>query len=91
MVFSKDTVKGLPLILNQKLAFARMHSEKFTTYFIIELLLEENIVMEILMYPIVAIMALLGGGSSLIVVAYLFIVLAQKIKNKIKYGASLYD
>jgi hypothetical protein len=68
-----------------------MHSEKFTTYFIIELLLEENIVMEILMYPIVAIMALLGGGSSLIVVAYLFIVLAQKIKNKIKYGASLYD
>ena len=68
-----------------------MHSEKFTTYFIIELLLEENIVMEILMYPIVAIMALLGGGSSFIVVAYLFIVLAQKIKNKIKYGASLYD
>ena len=47
--------------------------------------------MEILMYPIVAIMALLGGGSSFIVVAYLFIVLAQKIKNKIKYGASLYD
>ena len=37
--------------------------------------------MEFLMYPIVAIMALLGGGSSLVVVAYLFIVLAQKIKN----------
>ena len=47
--------------------------------------------MEILMYPIVAIMALLGGGSSIVIVAYLFIVLAQKIKNKIKYGASLYD
>lgn len=47
--------------------------------------------MEFLMYPIVAIMALLGGGSSLVVVAYLFIVLAQKIKNKLKYGASLYD
>ena len=46
--------------------------------------------MEFLMYPIVAIMALLGGGSSLVVVAYLFIVLAQKIKNKLKYGASLY-
>ena len=77
--------------MNPKNAFARMHSEKFATYFIIELLLEENIMMEILMYPIVAIMAILGGGSSLIVVAYLFIVLAQKIKNKIKYGASLYD
>ena len=47
--------------------------------------------MEFLMYPIVAIMALLGGGSSLVVVAYLFIVLAQKINNKLKYGASLYD
>ena len=47
--------------------------------------------MEILMYPIVAIMALLGGGSSLIIVAYLFVVLAQKIMKKIKTGASLYD
>ena len=47
--------------------------------------------MEFLMYPVVAIMALLGGGSSIVVVAYLFIVLAQKIKNKIKYGASMYD
>ena len=47
--------------------------------------------MEFLMYPIVAIMALLGGGSSIVIVIYLFIVLAQKIKNKIKYGASLYD
>ena len=68
-----------------------MHSENFITYFITKLLLEENIMMEILMYPLIAIMAILGGGSSLIVVAYLFIVLAQKIKNKIKYGASLYD
>ena len=47
--------------------------------------------MEFLMYPVVAIMALLGGGSSIVVVVYLFIVLAQKIKNKIKYGASMYD
>ena len=47
--------------------------------------------MEFLMYPVVAIMALLGGGSSIVVVAYLFIVLAQKMKNKIKYGASMYD
>ena len=47
--------------------------------------------MEFLLYPIVAIMALLGGGSSIIIVAYLFVVLAQKIMNKIKTGASLYD
>ena len=47
--------------------------------------------LEILMYPIVAIMALLGGGSSVIIVAYLFIVIAQELKNKIKYGASMYD
>ena len=47
--------------------------------------------MEFLMYPVVAIFALLGGGSSVAIITYLFIVLAQKIKNKIKYGASLYD
>lgn len=46
--------------------------------------------LEILMYPIVAIYAILGGGSSIMIVAYLFIVLAQKIMNKIKTGASLY-
>ncbi len=47
--------------------------------------------MEILMYPLVAVFAVLGGGSSIAIVIYLFMVLAQKIKNKIKYGASLYD
>lgn len=47
--------------------------------------------MELLMYPVVAIFALLGAGSSIVIVAYLFIVLAQKIKNKITTGASLYD
>ena len=47
--------------------------------------------MEILMYPLVAVFAILGGGSSSAIVVYLFMVLAQKIKNKIKYGASLYD
>ncbi len=47
--------------------------------------------MEILMYPLVAVFALLGGGSSIAIVIYLFMVLTQKIKNKIKYGASLYD
>lgn len=68
-----------------------MHSEKFTTYFIIELLLEENIMMEILMYPVVGLFALLGGGSSIVIIIYLFMVLGQKIKNKILHGASLYD
>ena len=47
--------------------------------------------MEFLMYPLVAVFAILGGGSSIAIVVYLFMVLAQKIKNKIKYGASLYD
>ena len=47
--------------------------------------------MEILIYPLVAVFAILGGGSSIAIVVYLFMVLAQKIKNKIKYGASLYD
>ena len=47
--------------------------------------------MEFLMYPVVAIFAILGGGSSIAIIAYLVIVLAQKIKKKFKYGASLYD
>ena len=47
--------------------------------------------MMFLVYPIVAIFALLGAGSSIIITSYLFIVLAQKIRNKIKYGASFYD
>ena len=47
--------------------------------------------MEILMYPIVVLFGLLGGGSSIVIITYLFIVLAQKIKNKILNGASLYD
>lgn len=46
--------------------------------------------MEILMYPIVALYVLLGAGSSIVIMAYLVIVLAQKIKNKIMTGASLY-
>ena len=46
--------------------------------------------LELLMYPIVALYVLLGAGSSIVIVAYLFIVLFQKIVNKIKTGASLY-
>ncbi len=47
--------------------------------------------MEILLYPLIIIFGLLGAGTSIGFFLYLFIVLAQKIKNKIKYGASLYD
>lgn len=47
--------------------------------------------LEILMYPIIALFVLLGAGSSIVIVAYLFVVLAQKIKNKLVNGASLYD
>lgn len=46
--------------------------------------------MELLMYPILLIYALLGGGSTLIITAYIFIITGQKIKNKIKHGASLF-
>ncbi len=46
--------------------------------------------LEILMYPIIALYVLLGAGSSIAIVACLLIVLAQKIKNKITKGASLY-
>lgn len=46
--------------------------------------------MEIIMYPIIALYFLLGAGSTLIIIGYLFAVIAQKIFRKIKYGASLY-
>lgn len=47
--------------------------------------------MEFLLYPVIALFALLGAGSSIVIVAYLFLVLGQKIKNKVLHGASLYD
>ncbi len=46
--------------------------------------------LEMLMYPIVALYVVLGAGSSIIIVGYLLLVLAQKIKNKLTKGASLY-
>lgn len=46
--------------------------------------------MNIIMYPIVALYFLLGAGSSIIIIGYLFVVLAQKIMKKIKHGTSLY-
>lgn len=46
--------------------------------------------MNIIMYPIVALYFLLGAGSTLIMIGYLFVVIAQKIFQKVKYGASFY-
>jgi hypothetical protein len=46
--------------------------------------------MNILMYLITIVYAIVGGGSTLFITGYLFVVLAQKITRKIKTGASLY-
>lgn len=46
--------------------------------------------MNILMIPIMVLYAIIGGGSTLLITGYLFVVLAQKIIGKIKYGKSLY-
>ena len=68
-----------------------MHSTKKQRHIlVICLLCEENTIMEILMYPIIGILALLGAGSSIVIITYLFIVIAQKIKNKILHGTSFY-
>lgn len=40
---------------------------------------------------ILGIYILLGGGSTIILVGYMFVVIAQKIMKKIKYGASLFS
>lgn len=47
--------------------------------------------MNILMYLITIIYAIVGGGSTIILTGYLFVVLAQKIYKKVRYGASLYS
>lgn len=46
--------------------------------------------MQILIYPIILLYAIVGGGSTIAITGYLFVVLAQKITRKIKYGTSLY-
>lgn len=40
---------------------------------------------------IVALMFILGVGTSIIIIGYMFIILGQKIYNKIKHGKSLYS
>jgi len=47
--------------------------------------------MNILMYLITIMYAIVGGGSTLLITGYLFVVLFQKITRKIKYGTSLYS
>ncbi len=46
--------------------------------------------MNILNFLIVAIMCVMGVGSSVAIVGYMVVILAQKIYRKIRYGTSLY-
>lgn len=40
---------------------------------------------------LVGLLFLLGIGTSIVIIGYMFIVLFQKIFGKIRYGKSLYD
>ena len=42
-------------------------------------------------YLIMILYAIIGGGSTLLITGYLFVVLAQKIAGKIRHGKSLYS
>ncbi len=46
--------------------------------------------MNILTIIILGIYIILGGGSTIALTGYMFVVIAQKIIRKIKYGTSLY-
>lgn len=46
--------------------------------------------MNIFNFLIVAIMCIMGVGSSVAIVGYMVVILAQKIYRKIRYGTSLY-
>ena len=45
----------------------------------------------LLYYLIVAIMCILGVGSVVAIVGYMFIIIIQKFYRKIRYGISLFD
>lgn len=47
--------------------------------------------MNIFSILIVAVMCLLGFGSSIAIIGYMFAVIAKKIYRKVKYGISLYE
>lgn len=40
---------------------------------------------------IVVVMCVMGIGSSVAIVGYLFVTIAKKIYRKVRYGISLYD
>ena len=40
---------------------------------------------------IVACMCIMGFGSSIAIIGYMFVIIAKKIYRKVKYGVSLYD
>lgn len=40
---------------------------------------------------LIALMGLIGGGSSLCIIGYMLVVLAQKIVRKIRFGTPLYN
>ena len=45
----------------------------------------------ILYYLIVAIMCILGVGSVVAIVGYMFVIIIQKFYRKLRYGNSLFD
>lgn len=45
----------------------------------------------ILYYLIVAIMCILGVGSVVAIVGYMFIIIIQKFYRKLRYGTCLFD
>lgn len=45
----------------------------------------------ILYYLIVAIMCILGVGSVVAIVGYMFVIIIQKFYRKLRYGTSLFD
>ena len=47
--------------------------------------------MNILTLLIMILFAILGGGSTILIVGYMFVVLAKKIVRKIKNGTPLYS
>ena len=47
--------------------------------------------MNILTILIIILYEIVGGGSTLLITGYLFVVLAQKISRKIRFGTSLYS
>lgn len=45
----------------------------------------------ILNYLLVALMALVGGGSTICIVGYMIVILAGKIYRKVRFGTPLYN